>query len=205
MKFYYTGATTYNIAQTFAALSLGGFLSSSEIQNDLLNNLFSNLSQLAKQNLKREAILIALKNTYNETIQDVTFEFNTADWAALLEEYSIAFVASKMDDCSNVYFDKITSSEALPFVTLDILSDTNNSFNIGDFEPGKVIGIWLVRKVLKDKVAPISCNQLYANFLGADYIDPSTGTTYTPAPPPAEESISLVLSWSPDESQSDSV
>lgn len=205
MKFYYTGATTYNTPQTNAALSLGGFLSSSEIQNDVFSNIFSALSILSKSNLKRDSILIALKNTYNETIQDVTFDFNTPDWTKLLSEFSIAFVASKTDDCGNIVFDKITNSEALPFVTLDILSATNNSFNIGDFAIGKVIGIWLVRKVLKDKVLPISCNQLYANFLGVDYTDPSTGTVYTPEVPAEEEDIDLVLSWSSDDSQSDSV
>ena len=205
MKFFYTGASTYNVAQPVASLSLGGFLSSSEVQNDILNNLFSSISDLSKQNLKREAKLIAIKNTYNEAIQDVTVTFNTADWSKLITEYDIAFVASKEDDCGNIYFDGINNSEALPYVTFESITEADNEFSIGDLAIGQVIGAWLVRKIVKAQIAPISCNQLYANYLGTTYTDPSTNVVYTPITVEEQENITIALSWDDDQSQSDSV
>lgn len=192
MKFYYTNSAAYNQVQPEARLSLGGFLSSSEIQNDILNNIFSNVSELSKQNLRREAILIALKNTYNEVVQGVTVTFDVVDFTKLISEYSIAFIVSKKDNCDNIYFDKINDSQALPFINLEIISNINKSFFIDRFEIGQVTGIWLIRKILKDKVKPLTCDELELNFNNNIEL-------------PAEENFSIKLSWTPDESQSDSI
>ena len=205
MKFYYTGAAKYNTEQRNPSLSIGGFVSSSEIPNDVVANLFGNISKLAEQNLQRQAILIAVKNTFNEKIQGVLFSFLVANWDKLITEFDIAFVASSKNECGDIYFDKINDSGAIPYVTFETLSSSNYQFDLGDFEVGQVIGIWLVRKILKNKLTPISCEQLYANYLNTPYIDPSTGTQYNPDPQAEEESISINLDWSPDDSHSDSV
>ena len=192
MRFYYTNSPTYDTPQTEAKLSLGGFLSSSLIQNDLINNLFSSISELSRQSLRREAILIALKNTYTEVIQDVTLEFKVDDFDALVSEFSIAFIVSKTDSCGNVYFDRIDNSQALPFVDLEVISDLNKSFSLGDFAVDQVIGIWLIRNIIKANVAPLTNAELEDNY--NDDITPAT-----------QENFSLELSWTSDESGSDSV
>lgn len=191
MKFYYTGASTYNAEQRLASLSLGGFISSSEIQNDLMNNIFSDISELAKQNLRREAVLIAIKNITNETIQDVLLSFNVTDWDTLTSEFSIAFVAASEDECGCFYFDSINDQQALPFVELDVLSSTNYQFSLGDFEVNKIVGIWLIRKIIKARVAPPTCEELAEDF--ENDVDPVI-----------EEDFSLQLSWDPDSSGSSS-
>lgn len=203
MIFYYTGASAYNTPQPIAKLSLGGFLSSSKIQNDVLDNIFSDNSILAVQNLKREAILIAIKNPDSHTAEGVVISFNVADWTKLTSEYSIAFVDSKTDDCGNIVFDSINDSQSLPFVDLDIMSAVNNQFSLGDIAAGGVLGIWLVKKILNNaNTQPIKCEQLYANFLGSIYIDPTTNITYNPMVVPTEEDFQIQINWNEDESGS---
>lgn len=192
MKFYYTGSPKYNSIQWVPSLSLGGFVSSSELPNDFVNNIFSNVSELSKQNLRREAILIALKNTYNETIQNITFSFNVDDFDQLISEFSIAFVKAKINNCDEIYFDQINDPQALPYLTFEVISQTNYQFNIGNLVSGEVIGFWLVRKIIKEKVQPLSNDEVIYNY--DNNIELNT-----------EESFSIELDWSDDESYSDSL
>lgn len=189
MKFYYTGSTTYNGIQKNSNLSIGGFLSSSEVQNDLVNNIFGDISELSKQNLSRQTVLIALKNNHNEIVQSVILKFNVSDWSILTSEFNIAFVASKIDNCGNIYFDSIDNQEALPYLDFEVISSTNNEFSLGDLDRDAVIGIWLVRKIKKSGVAPLSCDTIYNNYLNS--IEESS-----------TENFSISLEWSDDESGS---
>jgi len=190
MKFYYTGAPEFNKVQPLASLSLGGFMSSSEIQNDVLNNIFGDVSELAKQNLTRKAILIALKNDAEDLAEDITLEFD-ATWTNLISQFSIAFVSPKTDSCGDIFFDKINDSGALPYVSFDVLSSINNSFNLGVMHKEKVIGIWLVRDLIKAKVAPLANQTLIDNYNNnAEVAD--------------EEDFSISLTWNEDISNSSS-
>lgn len=205
MKFFYTGASKYNVPQQFANMSLGGFVSSTEIPNDFLGNIFGDESRLAVCELKRTAVLIALVNEDDERAESVNITFNVSDWTKLTGQFSIAFVSPKIDNCGNISFDKINDTGALPYITLDVLSATNNSFNLGDIQKGQVVGIWLVREIeANDNTNPLSPQQLYANYLKTDYTDPNTGITYHPFTVPTEEDFSLDLVWNEDESDSNS-
>jgi hypothetical protein len=203
MKFFYTGAPSFNSVQADPVKSLGGLVSSSLIQNDILDSIFSDNSKLAVQSLKREAILIAVQNEDAHTAEGVVVSFNVADWTKLTSQYSIAFVAPKVDDCGNVTFDSINDSQSLPFVDMDAMSSTNFSFSLGDIAAGGYIGIWLTKEILSNvNTQPISAEQLYANFLDDVYIDPTTNTAYNPELVPTQEKFSLQINWNEDESGS---
>jgi len=191
MKFLYTGAPKYNISQLVAKKSLGGFLSSTEIPNDFSENVFSSLSELAKQSLKREVVLIALKNDDTEAQTGIVVEFIVDDWNKLSSEFSIAFVASKTSWCGDIYFASINDQQALPYLNFQVLSEDNFRFDLGNFSANEVVGIWLVRKVLKDgyQVAPLSDDELYANYLDGTEL-------------PTEETFSINVQWDFDESDS---
>ena len=190
MKFLYTGAPKYNTSQLVAKKSLGGFLSSSEIPNDFMESVFSSLSELAKQSLKREAVLIALKND-EDAQTGVVVEFIVDDWNKLSSQFSIAFVASKISACGDIYFSSINDQQALPYLNFQELSEDNFRFDLGNMDAGVVIGIWLVRQIVKDgyQIAPLSDDELYANYLAGTEL-------------PTEETFSINVQWDFDESDS---
>jgi hypothetical protein len=71
MKLYYSGATTLNTPQTDVNKSLGGFMSSSEVPNGRLNNIFNDISSVSRQYAYNEIKGIFLKNTTGSTVNNV--------------------------------------------------------------------------------------------------------------------------------------
>lgn len=188
MKLFYTGANTFNAEQKVSKLSLGGYVSSSVVPNNFMNSLFSSVSEFAKQTLSSEAILIALKNDDIDLASNIEIDFD-ADWDNIISEFQVAFVASSIDNCNNVFFDKIDHASALPYLDLDNITSTNNSFSLPDMEPGTYLGIWLIRKLNKDKIKALTCAELETNFKNNIQL-------------PTEEIISIGLSWIDDNSHS---
>lgn len=188
MKFLYTGASSYNTPQTTAFKSLGGFISSTQLPNDLSNNIFSDISELSKQHLRREAICIALYNDDVDVAQNLELTFN-ADFAKLIADFQIAFSGASIDDCGNYYFESINDSSAIPYLEFDTITDLNKVFNIGNVQPKAYIGVWLIRKLTKTKTIPISCDTLASNY--TNNVEATT-----------EESFTLDLAWQDDNSNS---
>src|SRR6478609_63622 len=62
MKLFFSGAKTYQGYQPDPAASLGNYVSNVEIQNDLINNLFSSISQYSIQQNKLVSRAIVIQN-----------------------------------------------------------------------------------------------------------------------------------------------
>ncbi len=62
MQIFYTGAKTYLGEQKESSASLGGLISSTEVPNGLLSNLFGTLSKFTIQQNKPEFRAVVIKN-----------------------------------------------------------------------------------------------------------------------------------------------
>ncbi len=152
MKYFYTGAQRAFAEQKDPELSLGGNISSTQIPNDLLQNIFSEASYLSVQQKKRETKLIVLQND-SKTLQatglslnfiigsDVNESVSEPNTDFSMSQYRVAFVESEDGDC----FESIINSAALPMNATfeDVVSD--QPIVLPDMDPESYLGIWLTR------------------------------------------------------------
>jgi hypothetical protein len=76
MIFYYSGSEFFNATQNNVEKSLGGFLSSSPVPNQSLNNVFSDISKISKEQGLVETKAIVLKNTSGNDVTNVNLYQN---------------------------------------------------------------------------------------------------------------------------------
>lgn len=163
MKIYYTGASSYNAEQPLASRSLGGFLSSSEVRNARAGNLFDDSSEIARKNLYRQSVLIAVKNDSLDVMDNLRITFG-ADFSVISSQFEIAFVAPQSDSCGNIAFGRISSQTDKPYVDLDVLSSNNNIFDLPPIAAGEIFGLWIVKTPIKDKTKALTCDELNTLF-----------------------------------------
>jgi len=158
----YTGATNSSDTQTIASKSLGGYVSPSKVPNDDFSNLFDEISLMSKQLKKREARLIAIVNiSSTEDYGSLSAMFTLQNNSDV--KYKVAFVAPS-EDSDGLYFERLNSQRELPaYATFqDIV--TLQTLNLGTLNAGKALGMWLIRELTDEFVAPVDCQELYDNY-----------------------------------------
>jgi len=140
MIFSYSGATAKGQTQLDPNFSLGGYIGS-PIPNSLLNNIFSEASQMTLRLNKRETKLIVLTNNDPSlTAKSLSFGFNVN--SSCIANYQIAFVTPNSAGC----FEQITDSGALPYNATFQAIVPGSTINIPTtLAPGQSLGIWLSR------------------------------------------------------------
>lgn len=182
MKFYYTGALHAEDAQVNPENSLGGFISSTIIPNDLLANLFTDISLFSLDKLPRETKGVILENDSIDDLENVIvyFEYPT-DALCKLEIAAVTLV-------DNNLMERLSNSKSLPYqATFHEANGLINAVNLGNLVAGAKIGIWLKRTF--NTVVKKTPTQLYADYVA--------GTTEL-----KEEKIKLCIDWNIDESSS---
>jgi hypothetical protein len=176
---YYTGAASFNKPQQDVTKSLGGYISSSIIPNARLNSIFSDNSLRNKNTSDIEVMCIAVKNI--ATVDLTNFSLY-CDFVQPNLNYTIeaAIVEPSLDDCNNLVFEKLNSSGDLPYYGEfhDIVTHANE-INIGTFEKGKYIGIYLCKKYIGNINNQNPCEPIDTDI-------PETNTT---------EEIAFHFSW----------
>jgi hypothetical protein len=166
MRLYYTGSTTFEGKQSNPLLSLGGYISSSQVESFADGSVFSSIGQTELQEGSSEIRLLALKNE-TDAQQTVTLYYENQPNS--LVYYRMSLVAPAVDDCNRYYFEKIDSIKGLPTVgdfTDNRDVDNALTFNIG---VGAYIGIWIQRIVLATKGSKyLSCESLFSRFESVD-------------------------------------
>lgn len=153
---YYTGADQFNVPQNDPLKSLGGNISSSLIGNDVINNLFSDVSNFTTQKNTSDTKCISIKNGGSAKIIGLKFYFNLP--ADSIFTYEVAFVNSTNDKCGNPYFEKLNNSEAVPYYATFVNAlGQSNEVTIGDLDAGKYLGMFIRRKLKAPNTGQDSC------------------------------------------------
>lgn len=140
MQFLYTGAATDGAEQLDPELSLGGFISSSVIPNDSLQNIFSEASYLSIQQKKREIKMIVLKNdSTTQAANSITLTPTLND--SSIGKYRIAIVLPDDNGC----FEEVINSSVMPYYATfqDIVSET--TIDLPNIAADDYIGLWIIR------------------------------------------------------------
>ena len=169
MQLYYTNSQKAEGEQNNPLLSLGGYISISPVPNDYLGNVISDISRLAIDNKSRETIILALKNTLLNDVDNVKiwFEYPTDDEDNNIShiKLELAIVDPTVDDCGDFKFERINSISASPLYATFIEANGNdNAIDVGEILSGRSVGIWFRKTINQINAAPLSCDDLYDNF-----------------------------------------
>lgn len=145
---YYTGADGSGLIQNNSSKSLGGWISSSQVPNDFLNNLFSDISF---DNIKNKDFIfrvLAFKNISNTNIDFSVYTETPEDSAV---KYEIGLILNSIDsDCNCPYFEQLQSEKSSPyFVTVRECELQENKITLTNVPQNNFVGIF-IKQVIKE-------------------------------------------------------
>lgn len=156
VRFLYTGSNSFMNDQNDPERSLGGYCSKSIVPNRL-NNIFSDISYLSKQNETEECRAIVLENNSGQIINELFLGYF---YDKELYDIQIAVVELSTDGKMEI----ISNSKDIPYYAefeeafIDIDNNIDNSLFFENFDINKKIGIWIKRKIKPSLVK--TCQEL---------------------------------------------
>lgn len=187
LKLFYTNAPVFDGPQTDKDKSLGGLISSTEIPNGLIGNLFGDLSIFTIQQNKKEIRAFVIKNTAGTTKTGLKAWFTYPEQDSIATNdctFEIGYGAVEADDCGNLGIEQLTSIYATPYnVTLHTGAEgEENALDLPDLTSGSYLGIFIRRTLNSALQQPATDDQLLAIL---------DGTTVLPT----QEDIQLTFAW----------
>lgn len=171
MKLFFTGALKFNEVQLDPSKSLGGLISSSEIPNGQLGNLWDKITKYTIYNTlnKGECRAIVVKNDGTTTLTGLKAFFSYPDeqdsWSNidLFASFQIGREDVQADVCGDLSIQSLASAYALPYGVQFYMADgAVNELNLPDLSAGQYIGIWLKRTVSSVAKQPLTSDQYLA-------------------------------------------
>lgn len=150
MRFFYTGSLKPDQEQPKPANSLGGYMSSSVVPNEVVGSMFSEASYISIVKKQKQIRCFALKNNDSVSVSDITMQFDFND--DTLYDFFIGVSIPTSDDCGLI-LDSIPNDFATPYSidftqveSGDIISLTGITILADQF-----VGVW-IKRVLKDGI-----------------------------------------------------
>lgn len=161
IKLYYTGAGSFNTAQTLASKSLGGFISNTAVPNGVVNSLFPPLSLMEFYSQKKTTQYIGLglylfffdkEQAYDKINLKFKLLYNEenepeAEFFKNSFKYKVGLGPVSGDSTNGYYIEKISVGAKPLYMLQDFQTlefDTEVQFNDIDLNEGGV-GVWLSR------------------------------------------------------------
>lgn len=186
IKFYYTVSSAPNDIQTKISNSLGGYRSSTEVQNDVESNLFDELSIQAVTNPRDQYIALILKNEGEDQLNNVQLWFS-ANTETPQCSYQIGALQVGQDEEGNTWTPKTNSMYERPSWVTFFNATKESKAYIGNLIPNQEICLWLKRSIDREVV-----KEDYDNVAVRD---PKTYNRYMKPQKETIESIELNVSW----------
>lgn len=183
LKLYYTVSSGYLDIQGNYTNSLGGFPSSTEVPNDVFDNLFDEISLSEIKDAKTQYKAIVIKNEGEEVIENVELWFEKKD--SNVCSYQIG--ATLLSNNEQPFMEQIPSVYSKPLYTQLYDATVDSKVSIGNLNPGQMIGLWLSRTVDKEKAL-----EEYNNVAEED---PLHRSRYKPIEKEKQETVDLKITW----------
>lgn len=158
MELLYTNSVKFNQPQEDASKSLGGMISSSEVQDQLIGNIFGDITKYGIYNNlnKGEYRCVAIKNDGNTTLTGLKVFFSYPDESQsdantdLFATFQLGFEQPQVDSCGDLFLSKITSFYAKPSgIVFQSIDGQANELSLPDLAAGQYLGIWIKRSINK--------------------------------------------------------
>lgn len=183
LKLYYTVSSGYLDIQGNYINSLGGFPSSTEVPNDVFDNLFDEISLSEIKDAKTQYRAIIIKNEGEEVIENIELWFEKKD--SNICSYQIG--ATLLSNDEQPFMEHIPSVYSKPLYTQLYDATVDSKVSIGNLNPGQMIGLWLSRTVNKEKAL-----EEYNNVAEED---PLHRSRYKPIEKEKQETVDLKIMW----------
>lgn len=183
LKLYYTVSSGYLDIQGNYINSLGGFPSSTEVPNDVFDNLFDEISLSEIKNVKTQYRAIVIKNEGEEIVENIELWFEKKD--SNICSYQIGATLFSNDE--QPFMEHIPSVYSKPLYTQLYDATIDSKVSIGNLNPGQMIGLWLSRTVDKEKAL-----EEYNNVAEED---PLHRSRYKPIEKEKQETVDLKITW----------
>lgn len=183
LKLYYTVSSGYLDIQGNYINSLGGFPSSTEVPNDVFDNLFDEISLSEIKDAKTQYRAIVIKNESEEVIENIELWFEKKD--SNICSYQIG--ATLLSNDEQPFMEHIPSVYSKPLYTQLYDAAVDSKVSIGNLNPGQMIGLWLSRTVDKEKAL-----EEYNNVAEED---PLHRSRYKPIEKEKQETVDLKIMW----------
>lgn len=183
LKLYYTVSSGYLDIQGNYINSLGGFPSSTEVPNDVFDNLFDEISLSEIKDAKTQYRAIVIKNESEEVIENIELWFEKKD--SNICSYQIG--ATLLSNDEQPFMEHIPSVYSKPLYTQLYDAIVDSKVSIGNLNPGQMIGLWLSRTVDKEKAL-----EEYNNVAEEDLLHRSR---YKPIEKEKQETVDLKITW----------
>ena len=150
IKLYYTTSSEESFGnetiQDKVKNSLGGYKSSSLVSNNVLGNLFGDVSMMAASNeqLTSQYVAIMAVNEAETTLTGVEVWFEYEDKESCQSTMKIA----EIDPNSEGVIERIPTRTSMPMYAEFSEPDSDNKLSIGDMVAGEVVGLWINRELL---------------------------------------------------------
>lgn len=183
LKLYYTVSSGYLDIQGNYINSLGGFPSSTEVPNDVFDNLFDEISLSEIKDVKTQYRAIIVKNESEEVIENIELWFEKKD--SNICSYQIG--ATLLSNDEQPFMEHIPSVYSKPLYTQLYDATVDSKVSIGNLNPGQMIGLWLSRTADKEKAL-----EEYNNVAEPDLFHRSR---YKPIEKEKQETVDLKITW----------
>lgn len=150
MYLYYTTITGNEMEQINPSLSLGGYKSSSRLQNSRFNNLFSDISSLTVVNFNQNQYVgLVLKNELGAIKTNVTLHFIYPE--KCYSKFKVAAADMSLDSANVLQMEHIDNINSKPLTGEFFEADgVDNKVELGDMAINEQVGIWIERSLLLD-------------------------------------------------------
>lgn len=183
LKLYYTVSSGYLDIQNNYINSLGGFPSSTEIPNDVFDNLFDEISISEIKDTKTQYRAIVIKNEGESVLKNVELWFEKKDSNICF--YQIG--ATLLSNDEQPFMEQTPSIYSKPLYTQLFDATVDAKVSVGDIQPNQMIGLWLSRTVDKEKAL-----EEYNNVAEPD---PLHRSRYKPIEKVKQETVDLKITW----------
>jgi hypothetical protein len=144
---YYTGAEKNQATQNNQSKSLGGWISSSQVPNDFMNNLFGDLDYSSIKNDDKEYRVIAFKNISNTPIDLSLYTETPIDSFC---KYQIGLILNSLTEDNCAYFEQLVNSKSAPYyVELKDCENIENKISLMQLPVNQYAGIFIKRILIE--------------------------------------------------------
>ena len=190
LKFYYTVASAYNAVQDNSVNSVGGYKSSSPINNDLIDSVFDELSLRASASGQPQYKAIVIVNEGTEAIANLELWFSTPENQVTYCDFTVAAVQMSLDAEGNPYMERTSNMYTKPIYATFYPATADSKVGLGDLASGQSLGLWLCRTPNKDVIT-----EDYNNVAEVDVAKSMRTNIYKRVEKETEESIFINMSW----------
>lgn len=186
MKFFYTNSVKFNQTQLDSSKSLGGYISSSVIPNNLVGNIFGDLTAFTKNQNQDEFRALAIQNDGTVTLTGLRVFLDIDDQASGEGNdfsYELGYLSPSTDDCGDLLSELLPNPYAQPYtVTFYNVDGEVNALALPNLDAGDYFVFYIKRTLLDSSLQPLTTDQ-YVAILNKTLVLPT------------KETIPLIVKW----------